>query len=1033
MTIRKKKILLLTLFLVLIAVISSLSIVFVRGEDVPTFSVGEFKEEYLLGETMNVPETTLKLGGKTYDCKSKVIYPDGRTSEYKEVQLDTVGNYEVIYSFETQTDTYTQKESFSVIRTTANQFVNVKGCEFTYCGTSPAVSAPIEGNPDNIDGGNTGVTVKTTQRNASFQYNGVIDLSALSGEQPFIDFIFTPEAMGTVEIEDITITLTDVYDSNNYVTMLIRSKANWGPYESASVIAFSANDMYEPYGIRDNNPYQILRGEKGEYTQNSAGSSLSGVSFYGRMNETARYLSMPLFMDSATNEVFAKNASKLDFNRRWKIFDFDDTEIVGANVWNGFKTGEVYMTVDITSIPTGGSILVKTINGQSLDKKFLDAETVPSIAVDCGEYSETALPFGKAGQNNYYPVFPALAYTACEGILPNLNAVVYYGLHQQPIPIKNNRFKTEKDGEYFIKYTATSEYGGTATKTLSVTVKNEYDETLNYQINNKIPSSVPYGTEKVYLYEGEANGGFGSINVETKVIAPNGEETQIIKDGLLSYFNPSAVGVYKVEYTITDITETLLCKTWEISVVANGEPILSNVYIPDAIRVGYPMQFAGATAKIKTKTEEKQVGVQVLVDGVALDETLQYVPAKAGEITVEYRAVNPNDETKCTVQTKKVQVLGKNTNAYFSSYFKADGFTYESADMNSIIYTTGVVTNENTTSSLYFANELNAATMSIGFDLVSEYNDVYGIAVTFYDAMDADVSIRLEIRNIDGIPVVYQNGIRLSSMAGSFNGTEKTALRVNIDSDTWLVTDGSGATLGKVLYTENGATFTGFSSTGVYVRLEALQPTGEVKLKLYDLFNQTLSNDSDDWTAPSFVFSHKTATTSYHSFGEEIVVPAAKAYDVMSCVSSLKLLVVAPNGETVYNGAIDKDYVFKAMQYGTYYVTYTAEDENMNPSEVKQSIEIPDEEVPTVHEVYIDKVIFSLGETLKLPSFTATDNYDKNPECYVTVIEPTGQYKIVMGNNYTFSKTGKYVLRFVAIDDNMNFSYREITVTVTEG
>ena len=86
-----------------------------------------------------------------------------------------------------------------------------------------------------------------------------------------------------------------------------------------------------------------------------------------------------------------------------------------------------------------------------------------------------------------------------------------------------------------------------------------------------------------------------------------------------------------------------------------------------------------------------------------------------------------------------------------------------------------------------------------------------------------------------------------------------------------------------------------------------------------------------------------------------------------------------------------------------------------------------------MHEVYIDKVTFSLGETLELPSFTATDNYDKNPECYVTVIEPTGQYKIVMGNKYMFSKTGKYILRFVAIDDNMNFSYREITVTVTEG
>ena len=407
MTVRKKKIVLLAVLFVLFACTSFLSIVFAKGEDIPTFSVGEFKEEYLLGETMNVPETTLKLGGKTYDCKSKVVYPDGRTSEYKEIKLDTVGNYEVIYSFETQSTTYTQKESFVVIKTTANQFVNVKGCEFTYCGTSPAVSAPIAGNPDNIDGGDTGVTVKITQRNSSFKYNGIIDLRTLSGEQPFIDFIFTPEAMGTVEIEDVTITLTDIYDSNNYVTMLIRSMANWGPYEGSAVIAFSANDMYEPYGIRDNNPHQILNGGKGEYTQNSAGSALS-VSFYGRMNEKARYLSMPLFMDSDTNEVFAKNASSLRLDRKWKIFDFDDTEIVGANVWNGFKTGEVYMSVDITAVPTGGSILVKSINGQSLDKKFLESETIPSIAVDCGEYDETALPFGKAGKIIIIPFFPLL-------------------------------------------------------------------------------------------------------------------------------------------------------------------------------------------------------------------------------------------------------------------------------------------------------------------------------------------------------------------------------------------------------------------------------------------------------------------------------------------------------------------------------------------------------------------------------------------------------------------------------------------------
>ncbi len=1058
--------------------------------DTLNFEIPTYEETYLVGESVEIEDAYVTTSSENKQLAAQVIYPDGRKTDATSVKLDVAGEYTVAYTVTIDGETHEKTRAFSAVRNMASQFINERDCVLTTDVTSPENAGSWA--YDKKAYVYTGIGVKATSPLSHLSYNGIIDLNKLGREKPFLEFMFTPEKMGTLEASGVTLKLTDVYDESNYVTMEMHTHALYGDYQSSLVATYTVSDRYVPVGMREYDFYVFdcpecgersswnasayevvtvddptttsLNEEAGKYTcpscqkvteaplrnradgtkglwtdllykdgdyegkyERAQFGSVINTSFYGQYKSTDNYLALPLYFDNENPSMWCESKFSWHPYKQWKAFDFNNTDIVGTNLWDGFSTGEVYLDIYIEGSASGANLLLTKVNGVALEGSVESISSETTISMDYKGLSEKKLPCGVAGENYKYRVPEVYVYSPRCGVINNVGVSVYYGVQREQIPVENGFFKTVAAGDYVIEYKAVDENGNVATKKVTVQVYPSYEDPIAFAFDERMKTLYSNSTEKIYLYGGETSGGAGILATSVKVLFDE-KETEILSDGNLKYFKPTKDGEYNVVYTVSDYlgTEVEFIKT--ITVANDGVPTISNVYIPDAVRKGYEFVLPEATAKIKDGNGNlTDVSVEIYVNGQKINGNL-YSPADVGNITVEYRAVNPSDQSKLAKIEKQVAVLGVNEQSYNSSYIYTNGLTYKTQTLEFISYDIAATDK----ASFYFANALSSTDAGVQFTFEGNKGVTEKFTVTFIDAHSGD-EVALDVVNVKNKPVAYHNGVRLGEFEGQFSGFNGKALAVYYDGSGYLK-DVTNTAIGKLSYTTDGREFKGFGDS-VYVKVDFYNSQPNTVLEMRKIGNQPIYEDIADWCVPSLYFKESVSSVVAVEVNTEVTIPAAKAFDVMGKAEIPTITVEAPDGSVIVRKQnIDQAYKLTLTQFGGYKVTYNVSD-GENKDQAKTIVyKVVDTTAPEIGDVSVDKLIYKVGEAFKVPTFSAKDNFDKeeNLQKYVLICDFEDMYRIVEGS-YTFTAVGKYRIRFCAVDSAYNLSYKEIVVHCVEG
>ena len=228
-----------------------------------------------------------------------------------------------------------------------------------------------------------------------------------------------------------------------------------------------------------------------------------------------------------------------------------------------------------------------------------------------------------------------------------------------------------------------------------------------------------------------------------------------------------------------------------------------------------------------------------------------------------------------------------------------------------------------------------------------------------------------------------------------------------------------------------------FTSGKIYYEMEMLEVTGESKIVIQKIRNQTLTTSTRDNGAPegSLLGEYKRnydlgAVVEFVNFvGGDAIDPTIS--EVKMSVSYQYepgnfVVLNDINGEPLQDVDPSKAYKAKLDKYGSYRVIYVVTGGN----EYGFMLNVRDLTPPVLTWSYALADEYKVGDKVML-SATATDETTTDMEIFYTV--STAKCTIVFFNKpteYVFTQAGKYVLYAYAYDENGNYGVNAKTITV---
>ena len=161
-------------------------------------------------------------------------------------------------------------------------------------------------------------------------------------------------------------------------------------------------------------------------------------------------------------------------------------------------------------------------------------------------------------------------------------------------------------------------------------------------------------------------------------------------------------------------------------------------------------------------------------------------------------------------------------------------------------------------------------------------------------------------------------------------------------------------------------------------------------------------------------------------------------------------VTVEMDGKVLVSGNATEKVEFVLDKAGYYNVTYFAKDTNDNKMSLPYMIMVSDETAPTLTVENSLKSSYQVGEGVKIPTYSATDN-GENCYIHVMVILPDNEMRLLHyvengevtsllnkdhniydsnfkadDNTFITAKKGLYILRVVAYDEYYNYTVKEI-------
>lgn len=955
----------------------------------------DINAEYELGTTFTVPSGDVSYKDETKSSdKFYVVFPSGKAKNSTEIVLEEEGQYNVVYQAKFGETTISAKKTFVVKKS-------------LFSVRSDKSTAIIKDNKINV----------ALATDDTFTYNKAMDLSTATKEKSLLTLEMNPNEKGKADALALKIRFTDLYDTENYLTITLK---NTGDIMSGTQSYISAG--------ASNQPQVGVENLEDAVNTNVHVNDTFGTPVYFSMTGTpmsSMDTQLKLYMDYENLQLFVDREIYSGAQNRM-IVDLDDSNYFGTDIWKGFKTGEVKMTIMAENYQSSTcNFTLAEVNGETEFNDLGDSEP-PVIKVESG-YKEDNLPKALVGKP--YKLFKADAFDKYDGKIDVMSSVYYKYYTSNPVKlqVKDGTFTPTEVGIYTIEYKSVDTSGNEATKCLKIyAIKSD-----GLKVELKKAAKDTFTGQAVKVVD-DIVCSDNSGKIEYSIVAKNletGEETQISASNKL--FTPMSDGKYQIIVKVNDYVSTVE-KTFEIESKHTSQPqIYDNVAMQNYFIKGAKYQipnlsgydFSSGKGKLKDMrifVVEKGGKEKEITDGY-------YTPEKIGDVKIIYRLTV--DGLSCEkVYKAKVVDTGYTGDLELDKYFAVtNGDVKAKKEATHITYSTKA------DARLEFVNFVQTKKLSFSFQ-VGKKNDYNRINIYLTDSLTKK-QVKVSYRKKGDIVECSVNDDVWIEAKCSFTGMDRN-FSFEYSNDTMIVVPATGINLKVDKYTD-GCKFEGFTDSMAIFALELEDVKGESQLVVNNLNSQSMNNTKIDRFAPEIIVDTKSGD---RGIGEDVKFDGAFAYDTLDPISTLTMSVTDPDGKAVKDNdgvALDgkqdpgKDYTIKLAKYGDYTVTYVATDGKGKSTEYVYAITSKDVEAPKV-EIKKHKDYAKKGDNIKIAEVETSDNITKKCKVNSFVFDKNGVSVEVKDGKFTATMSGTYSVRYMVSDESGNYTFESYKIDVKE-
>ncbi len=1003
----------------------------VSADNFVTVSGEGYKTSYGIGEQISIPKGVITFDENEYEVDGIVITPSGQTLRDDLIILDETGVYTVEYKATIDGSLgkkyVLEKVEFSVVNSVFMFDTDKSSVDYTYDNTGYNMVGFVEGE----ENAKKGLMLEIAPGD-TFYYKKPINVDKLTKDDILVKLALLPTVEASADILSFTVRLTDCYNPNNYVELMMRSA--YASYQTPDTYQTvynsgksSANDSRSAIKTTDAGNYQryYFNGSKTGVSNYVHAKAWLGVSF-----------------DHAERQIFTNNEGT-SFNGPRIVSDFDDLSVF-INAWGGFTSGECFLSIIPGEFESASCRMfiaelagAENFNSDDFDKdEQIKDEEPPIITVDYGQFGiKNNIPNAYVGCE--YPIFPVNVFD----VLGDANYTVslykrYHDSSRELVQFTGNSFVPDVACLYTIVYTATDASGNTAVELVDIKCLKE--QVISIKLDETGLTSCPVGeTISVDGYTVENYAGTISVVVS---VTSNGE-TFLVKNGK---FVPTKEGTYVVKYTVTDFSNQKAEVEYEINVVAEDRPIFTPpVNFEKYYIASHQYKLPTVTAFNYVTNQNIPVSVFVVEDGVEREVTDGYTPEMTldGTAQVYYKAAD--QEYWC-------EDLITIVDPYEEGAIRLEQFfVVENASVSPRSNKMLIVSNEGSSSmSGEFISPVYVSNFSMKFAMVSSKANVNKISWTLTDAYDSSVAITFAlVKNDNAVVFAHGNGVTSLPIDVHFELSETNQYIFNYQDATRSFTD----TL-KAKYTydidNEGNVFNGFPSGYAILSFKVEGIEGSSATLIVEHINQQVLNDGEsEYGEPIYYFEPFEITAELNSV---VYIPKLTAYDVIDNNVEVKVQITNKktntvisdvNGKPINNLAYNPNICFVASEYTDYSIKYTLEDNFGNKKSRTITISVLDKDAP---EIVVSGKSSVSGKTINIAKATATDNVDESVDVRVYIWYPDGWLEgkmpgyqtdsgskfILPGDKFVVDSSGTYRVVFYAVDAAGNVSYEIQTVKV---
>lgn len=971
-------------------------------------SIDLVNDTYVKGETLIIPET-FKVGTTDYSIENVVIHsPDGKQYTNNSVILRNMG----IYTVEYDAVNGTERNHFSEQFTSISELYSISG------------QGRYEWKANEKTPNTYGINV-TLGKGGTFVYNKIIDLNNLAPTDDLVNLYVVPEQIGRPDFQILTITMTDIYDSTNKVMISGQNvrdgykDGNWEWDYSKFTCYFKGGSTSQPMSGWQGG-YQQGRLQVSNTYGYSGLCSFCGLGANNRSMDTDRFT---VSFDYKEKQVLKDGNIVIDL----------DNPIDFTELWSGFTTGEVILSIELSD---AGTIVITDIANEKLTSAltFLDDEP-PVISISYDGY-EQEIPNAMLGMS--YPLFEATAKDTYSGTL-NVVKNVYYNYNsalEEKISVSDNKFTPMKAGIYTVENLATDWCGNIGKETYEVKVASTSRPIVASIVSSTKITSGFIG-ERIQIATIRTSGGYGRLNTITKCYDTTNKEVAI-KDGC---FDALSAGKFKVEYVTNDYIGQSKTLKYEIDIELSDKPaIIDDVVIPKYFIAGKKYSLPLLSGYVFYQNSSSVVNTEIWVKDSNGERKLDgnvYIPSvSSNDTTIEiiYK-ITANGKTAEKKYTAKGYITTDGNGLIdLKRYFIHGDYVSATATDSYLSYETSLNGEK-----LSFINPLlaNGFSLRLNFSEMSKAN-IITITLTDYENPEQKVSAQFK-KNSDSCKLTINDNAVYDAQNVVFGGLDSPYIKFDNVYGKVGISDGEK----DVWYKVDEKTDIYFESGKVYLEIEFTDISGKCALRLLQLNNQNLKYMTVDLLRPSVsVFSDLVGIR--YKIGDTAVVSRAVGLDVLDpyTVTTVTVrdadrnIVTDINGLKLENVSCDIEYRFVINGYGKYNVVYSAKDSTNKSGGYSYIVCAEDNVKPNITLEYRVISDATVGSTIYVPKVVyAEDNVSSNTGIKIS-------YYIMMPNSilYNFNRelydsfrvniTGTYIIRYTASDEAGNMMIKDYKITV---